>query len=373
MNFVVSSKSLLQQLVTASGVVGSNSTLPILGDFLFSIQDGELTIIGSDLESTLQVKLPVESNENGSIAIEAKKLIEILKTFPDQPLTFTVNNENNTISVVSESGKYKLAGHNASEFPKVPTFESNFQFKTEAGVLALAIHKTIFATGNDELRPVMSGVFLELGGEKVNFVATDAHKLVKYSRSDIKSEDASSIILPKKPLNVLKSIITNHESEVTISFNSTNIIFSFENITMTSRLIEGKYPNYEAVIPKENPNSLTIDRNAFLNTLRRVSIFSNKTTYQVRLNIKGSELQVSAEDLDFSNEAFERLPCSYIGTDMEIGFNSKFLMEMLSNMDCENVTLNLSAPNRAGILVPTESPDENEELMMLVMPIMLNS
>jgi DNA polymerase-3 subunit beta len=374
MNFVVQSKALLQQLQIVGGVIAGNSTLPILSDFLFEIKNGVLTITGSDLETTISASMNVNANENGSVAIGAKMLIDALKTFPDQPLTFSIQADQNAVSVTSETGRFKIAGHDPSEFPKIPEVEPTAQIEIDSSILSNAIHKTIFATGNDDLRPVMSGVLLEIGGDCTNFVATDAHKLVKYSRFDLKSDTVQSIIVPKKPLNVLKNILLSFDTPVKVQFNTMNIVFSFDNITVTSRLIDGKYPNYEAVIPKENPNQLTVDRTSFLNTLRRVSLFSSKTTYQIRLRIAGNELHISAEDLDFSNEAAEVLPCSYIGEDMEIGFNSKFFMEMLSNMDgCDTVTLKMSVPNRAGILVPAEKADENEDIMMLVMPILLNN
>lgn len=373
MNFIIQSKALLQQLQIVGGVVSGNSNLPILNDFLFDIKDGELTIYGSDMETTISSKIPVQSNENGRIAIQAKLLTDTLKTFADQPLTFTVQPDNYNVTVTSETGKYKVAGHDPAEFPNLPEFEGGAELNIDSSLLAQAISKTVFATSNDEMRPVMMGVFLELGPDGVNFVATDAHKLVKYSRTDITTPEVRSIILPKKPLNLLKTILLSFDAPVQIKFNEKNLLFIFENITVQSRLIEGKYPNYEAVIPKVNPNQLTVDRNQFINTLRRVSIFANKTTYQVRLKMSGSELQVSAEDLDFSNEANEKLVCNYHGADMEIGFNSKFLGEMLNNLESENVIIDLSESTRAGILRPAEVADEHEKLMMLVMPIMLNN
>jgi DNA polymerase-3 subunit beta len=238
-------------------------------------------------------------------------------------------------------------------------------------VLASAINKTLFATGNDELRPIMSGVFCELSSEGCTFVATDAHKLVKYKRSDANAQQTVSFILPKKPLTLLKNTLIN-DGEVTIEYNETNAFFKFNDIELICRLIDGKYPNYEAVIPKENPNILTIDRMEFYNSIRRVAIFASKSTHQIRLKIAGSELHISSEDLDFSNEAFERLTCQYTGEDIEIGFNSRFLLEMLSNLNAEQINLEMSAPNRAGIIVPQDGISEDEEVLMLVMPVMLN-
>ena len=243
----------------------------------------------------------------------------------------------------------------------------------EASILSSAINKTLFATGVDDLRPVMSGVFCQLSKESITFVATDAHKLVRYRRTDASADNTSSFIIPKKPLNLLKNSLISVTGNVKIDYNNTNALFTFDNTVLVCRLIDGKYPNYEAVIPKENPNKMTVDRVSFLNSIRRVSIFSNKTTHQIRIKITGSELSISAEDLDFSNEAIERLTCQYAGEDMEIGFNSKFLAEMLSNLTCENVNLEMSAPNRAGILLPTEKDNAAEDVLMLVMPVMLNS
>ncbi|MBL0330596.1 MAG: DNA polymerase III subunit beta [Bacteroidetes bacterium] len=373
MKFIVSSTSLLKQLQAISGVLNSNNALPILDNFLFEIEKGQLKISASDLETTMTTSISIESKDSGSIAVPAKLLLDTLKTFADQPLTFSIDDKKYGIEIISDYGKYKLTGHNGEEFPKLPALESGSSLDLDASVLAAAINKTIFATGNDELRPVMSGVFCQLATDSITFVATDAHKLVRYRRTDAKAKTAASFIIPKKPLNLLKNTLASVSGNVKIEYNNTNAFFSFENTNLICRLIDGKYPNYEAVIPKENPNKLTVDRVSFLSSIKRVSIFSNKTTHQVRLKIAGSELSISAEDLDFANEASERLTCQYGGEDMEIGFNSKFLAEMLSNMGCENVNLEMSAPNRAGILLPTEKDNAGEDVLMLVMPVMLNS
>ncbi|GAL73006.1 DNA polymerase III beta subunit [Jejuia pallidilutea] len=240
-------------------------------------------------------------------------------------------------------------------------------------ILANAISKTIFAAGNDDLRPVMSGVFFQFSTEGLTFVATDAHKLVKYTREDVNASQVAEFIMPKKPLNLLKGILAGSEDEVAIEYNDSNAKFTFDNSVLICRLIDGKYPNYEAVIPKENPNKLSIDRTQFLNSVRRVSIFSNKTTHQIRLKIAGAELNISAEDVDYSNKAEERLTCDYQGDDMQIGFNSRFLTEMLNNLSSDDVQLEMSMPNRAGILTPVDGLDEGEHITMLVMPVMLNS
>ena len=373
MKFIVSSEILLKKLQLIGGVLNASNTLPILDDFLFEIKKGELSITASDLETTMVTKITIEAKEDGVIAIPAKLLLDTLKTFPDQPLTFTIDKENFGIEISSDYGKYKLIGHNGEEFPKTPKLEKPSSIEVDAAVLSNAVNKTLFATGNDELRPVMSGVFFEIGSDDITFVATDAHKLVKYRRSDLKGDKGASFILPKKPLTLLKGILGSVGEKVVVEYNETNAMFVFGSTKMTARLIDGKYPNYMAVIPTENPNSLTVGRNALLNSIKRVSIFSNKTTHQVRLKMTGSELHISAEDLDFANEANERLTCQYEGEDMEIGFNSRFLIEMLGNLESDDVNIAMSASNRAGILTPCEKSDDNEEVLMLVMPVMLNN
>ncbi len=372
MKFIVSSTYLLKQLQILGGVINNNNTLPILDNFLFQLNHDELTVSASDLETTMSAKLKVESDSEGSIAVPAKLLLETLKTFPEQPLTFVIES-NNTIELSSNYGKYALAYANGEEFPNAVELKEPSSTIIQGDVLATAISKTIFASGNDDLRPVMSGVFFQFSTEGLTFVATDAHKLVKYSREDVSASQASEFIMPKKPLNLLKGILAGSEADVLIEYNESNAKFTFDDTTLICRLIDGKYPNYEAVIPKENPNKLIIDRSQFLSSVRRVSIFSNKTTHQVRLKIAGAELNISAEDIDYSNKAEERLTCSYQGDDMQIGFNSRFLTEMLNNLNANEVQLEMSLPNRAGILTPVDGLDEGEKITMLVMPVMLNN
>lgn len=374
MKFIISSGVLLKQLQNISGVLTTNNSLPILEDFLFDISKGELTVYASDLDNTVSVRLKVEAKKDGKIAIPAKMLLDTLKSFPDQPLTFDISDSNFGIEIASGYGKYKLSGHDPEEFPRIPEIEDGTTFSIDSSVLFSGINKTLFATGNDDLRPVMSGVLLQIGGENMTLVATDSHRLVRYRRNDVKSDSEASFILPKKPLNLLKNLLGYANSEVLIRFNEKNAEFSFENVRLICRLIEGRYPNYEAVIPKENPFRLTMQREDLMNSIRRVAIFSSKSTSQVKLNIQGSELQLSAEDLDYSNSAAERLTCQYEGEDMEIAFNSKFISEMLGNLDTDRVNLNMSAPNRAGILLPeSDAPDADEDLLMLVMPVMTNN
>ncbi len=372
MKFIVSSTYLLKQLQVLGGVINSSNTLPILDNFLFELNNSKLTVSASDLETTMSSTITVESDSEGSVAIPAKLLLDTLKTFPEQPLTFIVE-ENNTVEISSNHGKYALAYANGEEFPKAVALENPSATTLSGDVLATAISKTIFAAGNDDLRPVMSGVFFQFSTDSLTFVATDAHKLVKYTRSDVSANETAEFIMPKKPLNLLKGILAGSDEDVLIEYNDSNAKFTFNDSVLICRLIDGKYPNYEAVIPKENPNKLTIDRTQFLNSVKRVSIFSNKTTHQIRLKIAGAELNISAEDIDYSNKAEERLTCDYQGDDMQIGFNSRFLSEMLGNLNANEVQLEMSLPNRAGILTPIDGLDEGENITMLVMPVMLNN
>jgi DNA polymerase-3 subunit beta len=374
MNFVVSSSNLLRHLQRISGVLTTSNTLPILDNFLFDINDQSMTISASDLETTMKTSFEIESKESGTICIPAKLLLDVLKNLSDQPLTFTINEESFGIEVSYTNGKSKMVGYDGSDFPKVKEIEGTENTIVAGNVLAEAINKTLFATGTDDLRPVMSGVFCQFTSDDMTFVATDAHKLVRYTRTDSKASGNASFILPKKALNMLKNnLSSDDEKEVKIEYNDSNAVFTFQDTELTCRLIDGKYPNYEAVIPQENPNVLTVDRESILRSIKRVSIFANKTTHQVQLKISGSELAISAEDIDFANESKERLTCNYNGDDMEIGFNSRFIIEMLNNVTTEEVKIMMSQPNRAGLILPAVQENENEDILMLVMPVMVNN
>lgn len=372
MRFIVSTSTLLKHLQAVSGALSNSAVLPILENFLFEIKDASLTISATDLQTSMTTSLPVESKEGGKIAVPSKILLDTLKTLPEQPIAFSVDDNTFAIEISAGDGKYRLSGENGEDFPKIPVVDNASSVNLPASVLAEAINKTIFSVSNDELRPAMTGVFCQLSPQNVTFVATDAHKLVRYRRNDAKAESATSFILPRKALNLLKSSIPADDINVSIEYNSTSAFFKFANINLICRLIDERYPDYEAVIPQNNPNKLTIERGLFLNCLKRVVIFANKTTHQVRLKISGSELNISSEDIDFANEAHERISCQFDGEDMEIGFNAKFLIEMLNNLSGEEVTIEMSTPNRAGILFPTIK-DENEDILMLVMPVMLNN
>ena len=372
MKFIVSSSALLKQLSSINGVVTNNPVVPILENFLFEISNSTLTITASDLETSMITELPVEAKESGRIAAPARILLETLKNLPDQPVTFTIDEETYTIEISSSNGRYKLSGENATDFPRVPVVQGANAIEIPSNVLSRAINKTIFAVSNDELRPAMTGIFVQLRNNNVTFVATDGHRLLRYRRTDVGTAQEASLIIPRKAFMLLKSTLPSEATTVRMEFNQSNAFFSFDNIRMICRLIDERYPDYENVIPVQNPNKLVIDRQDLLSSVKRIAIYSNKTTHQIRLKLSGSELQVSAEDLDFSNEANERLTCQYEGEDMEIGFNAKFLMEMLNNIDSDEITFELSTPNRAGLLMPIESED-SENVLMLVMPVMLNN
>jgi len=373
MQFIVSSSKLLKQLQVLFGVVNSNNTLPILDNFLFSLSENQLDITVSDIETIMSSSIEVQSDYSGTIALNARLLLDAVKTFPEQPLTFIVNEDSSTIEISSDHGKYDMAFYNGDDFPEAVSLESPTKTIISSEILATAITHTVFAAGNDDLRPVMSGVFFQFSSESLTFVATDAHKLVKYTRTDLNTEESAEFIMPKKPLTILKGILGNAESDVNVEYNESNAKFSFDKISLTCRLIDGKYPNYDAVIPKENPNKLIVNRMSFLSSVRRASIFSSKSTHQIRLKMAGTELNISAEDVDFSNRADERLTCNYEGDDMQIGFNSRFLLEMLNNLESEDILIEMSVPNRAGILTPIDGKAEGEDILMLVMPVMLNS
>jgi DNA polymerase-3 subunit beta len=376
MKFVVSSMELLGHLQAISRVISSKNTLPILDNFLFSMEDGVLEITASDLESTLITKLQLENTDgSGIIAVPARILTDTLKEFPDIPLTFEINTENLMVVIQSENGKFSIMGQNGAEFPHMPVIKADQkqQVEIEREILLSGISKSLFATADDELRPVMNGIFLELSPDDITFVASDAHKLVRYKRTDASAPAASSFILPKKPASLLKNILPKEENSVMLEFDDRNASFTLTNYKLVCRLVEGNYPSYNSVIPIDNPYKMSIDRLAFYNTLRRVSVFSNQASNLVKLSLTGNQLNISAQDIDFSISANERLSCQYEGEDMEIGFKSTFLIEILANLSSTDVVLEMSDPTRAGILVPGEAENENEDTLMLLMPMMINA
>jgi DNA polymerase-3 subunit beta len=371
MKFIVSSSSLLKHLQQISGVINANTVLPILEDFLFEIEGKKLNIIATDLETVMRVEMEVESKLDGKVCIPAKILLDSLKNIADQPLTFSID-KNFAIEITSDNGKYKVMGENPDNFPKEPAADDTTAFTMTSSGLVTAINKTLFAVSNDDLRPAMTGVYFELTNEAVQFVATDAHRLVRYKRTDAKATKTDAFIVPKKPLNLLKNALPDNEDELSISYNTNHLFVSHGEVQMICRLIDARFPDYRVVIPTDNPYKLHLNKVDFQNALRRVSVFSNKSTNQVALTIAANELQLAAQDIDFSFEGNERMTCQYDGGDLQIAFNAKFLIEMLSAADTAEVNIELSTSTKAGILKPTEQA-ENEELLMLIMPLMLNN
>lgn len=376
MKFVVSSTDLLSHLSAISKVISSKSTMPILDNFLFQLSETELKITASDLESTLITSMELDNMEgDGTIAVPAKLLIDTLKEFPEQPLTFQVDEENYGIEIFSENGKFSIVGQSGEDFPELPEVneESATSVNVSHEVLQKGIEKTLFATADDELRPVMNGIFVELSPENMGFVASDAHKLVRYRRTDATSEFESSFILPKKPASLLRGLLPKEEFDVKLDFDDKNAIFTLSNYKLICRLVEGNYPSYNSVIPSDNPNKMVIDRLEFYNTVKRVSVFSNQASNLVKLSINDNQLVVSAQDIDFSISAVERLKCEYDGDEIEIGFKSTFLLEILSNIPATDVRVEMSDPSRAGLLLPAETEEEEEDVLMLLMPMMINA
>lgn len=372
MKFSISSSELLKQLQIASGAIGSNPVLPILEDFLFKIENKKLTIAATDLETSISTTIEVMADDDFSVAVPAKILIDTLKALPQQPITFTVNNANWGIEITSSYGKYKLTGENGEDFPNIPEADSVETVKINSQYLLDAINNTVFATSSDELRPAMTGVYFQVDMNKLTCVATDAHKLVRYVTHHLAGEVSTSFIVPKKALNLLKNALPANDG-VSISFNKANAFFSFGGMSLVCRLIDARYPDYNGVIPIDNPNHMNVNRTDFQNSLKRIAIYANKTTNQVLLDITDKSLTVSAQDLDFSNEATEQMACNYEGAPMKIAFNARFLAEMLGILDSEEVRMEFSSPSRAGILTPVEESNNNREILMLVMPVMLNN
>ncbi|WP_448519501.1 DNA polymerase III subunit beta [Rhodoflexus sp.] len=372
MDFTISSNALLKQISALSGVIVSNPVVPILENFLFEIKDGILTITASDLQTSMMAEMSVESEMNGSIAVPAKMLADTLRNLPEQPVTFTINPDTYIIELNSDNGHYKLAGENAADFPRIPEPKNAQTVELRAEVFSSAIAYTLFAASTDEMKPNMNGVFVNLRNTDATFVSTDSHRLVRYRRFDVSSPNEVAVIIPRRALGLLKNTLPADNTPLQLAFNKANAFISFANIRMVCRLIDERFPDYEYVIPTDNNKVLEIDRAELLGSLKRIAIYANKSTNQIRLKINADSLEVHAEDIDFSNEGEEKLACVYEGEEMEIGFNAKFLIEGLSNLNSKKVIFKMSEPNRAGLLTP-EATDENEDILMLIMPVMLNS
>jgi len=319
----------------------------------------------------MTTQIQIEATESGAIAIPAKLLLDTLRSLPEQPITFNIDTETFGTQILTDNGRYKLAGENPIDFPKIPAVNKNLSVEISSDALTNAINNTVFATSTDDLRPAMTGVYLQLSEDQATFVATDGHRLIRYRRTDIHTSANTSMIIPRKALQLLKASMPDNVV-VRAEFSQSNASFSFGPTQLICRLIDERFPDYENAIPTQNPNVLTIGRTDLLTTLKRIMIYANRTTHQIRLGLKGNSLTISAEDLDYSNEANEKLLCDFEGDDMEIGFNAKLLAEMLSNISAKMVSIQMSAPNRAGIMVPADK-DENEDILMLVMPVMLNT
>jgi DNA polymerase-3 subunit beta len=370
MKFIVSSSALSKQLSAISGVIVNNPVVPILENFLLEIDGKELTVTASDLQTSMSTALPVEAQERASVAIPARILLETLRNLPEQPVTFSIDESSYNVEISSDNGRYRLAGENAMDFPQLTRVHEGVSVDMPAKVLKKAINQTIIATSNDELRPAMNGVYMDCREGNITFVATDGHRLVRYIRSDVGVATQRPFIMPRKTLTLLNALLPNDDQTVSIAFDDSHVYFKMATISMVSRLIDEHYPDYENVIPVNNPNRLTINRLSFLSSLKRIAIYANKTTHQIKLELAGSELQIFAEDLDFSNEANERLTCEYEGDDLEIGFNAKFLIELLGNLSVEEIEMHFSEPSKAGLIFPKEKEKE-EELLLLIMPVIL--
>jgi DNA polymerase-3 subunit beta len=376
MKFIASSTDLLSHLQAVSRVISTKNILPILENFLFQLKGTELTITASDLESTMITRMNLENADGeGDIAIPARILNDTLKEFPEQPLTFQIDLDNFGVDIISENGKYSIVGKPAMDYPRLPEIKEDrvSELVLPAEMVLRGVNRTIFATADDELRPVMNGIFCELKQDSITFVSSDAHKLVRYRRFDAKAEADASFILPKKPANLLKNVLTKEDKDVVIRFDDKNAVFTLSNYTLICRLVEGNYPGYEAVIPTNNENKLTVDRLAFYNVLKRVSVFSNQASNLIKLKLLANQMVISAQDIDYSISAVEKLNCEYGGDEMEIGFKSVFLIEILSNITSDDVVMELSDPTRAGLLIPKDKENEDEDLLMLLMPMMINA
>lgn len=373
MKFIVSSTKLSSHLQAISRVITNKSTLPILDSFLFKLEGKILTITASDLETTLITSLELDSAEGaGLFAIQAKILLDTLKEFPEQPLSFDVNDDNLAMLIKSDTGTYNFIGQNGDEYPRVHEMSAEANsLSIPVETLATGIAKSIFATADDELRPVMNGIYFDITTEGITMVATDAHKLVRYKNEAVKGSANAAFILAKKPATLLKNILPKESGEVLIQFDEKNAFFTLSNYKMVCRQVEGRFPNYNGVIPQNNPHKLIIDRLAFMNALKRVSLFSNQASNLIKLQLTSNEMHVSAQDIDFSISAEEKISCQYSGEPMGIGFKSTFLVDILGNISSGDVVMELADPSRAGLILPFEN-EADENLLMLLMPMLLN-
>ncbi len=366
MQFILSRTDLLNNLQAVKSVIQSKNTNPILDNFLFDIHDGKLTVWGSTGETTMQAKMDMESNDDALFAVPAEKLVDTLKNLPEQPLTFHL--EDNQLRITAQNGKYSLPVYPGEDFPKPAPLEEAFERQIAGSQLSEAIAKSIFACGNDEMRPMLNGILFHFKPEGLNFVATDSHKLVKYTVKNLHGE-GQEYIFPQKPAQIIKNLAASDDEPVQMRFTDRAAEFSFGNYILNTTLIMGKFPNYELVIPKDNPYVLIINRELFLQALKRTSIYAAKSTHLVRLDFEGSKLTIVAKNEEMASEAVETMTVNYNGEDISIGFNARSLIEMLSHLDSEDVQMTMSAPKRAVLISPMDGVGENEEIIMLLMPI----
>ena len=373
MNFTVSSTALLNRLQIIGKTINPKSPLPILENFLLKLEGDTLTITASDLETTLTTSIPVvDASGEITVAISAKFLMDTLREFAEQPLKFEINPENLAIVIKTEYGNYNFIGQKGDEFPAMPELEDEFNTTTvSAESLMSGINKTSFATADDDLRPAMTGIFFDIKPDNLTYVATDAHKLVRLISKTANETEEASFVLPKKPANILRNVIVKENNDVEISFDKKNIIFKLSEYLMICRQIEARFPNYNGVIPQNNPFKLIVDRILMLNALRRVSVFSNQGTGLVKLSIKTNEILLSAQDIDFSISAEEKIACQYEGENINIGFKAPFLIDILNNISSSDIIIELADPSRAGVILPLEN-EPNEELLTLIMPMLIN-
>lgn len=378
MKFVVSSTELLSRLQSISRVISSKNVLPILDSFLFEVIENGLIIIASDLETTMRTRIALDNVEGqGKVAVEAKRLTDILKEFPEQPLIFEFTESGQggfTVDIISDNGKFSIMGQAADEYPDMPHLaeENVLTIGLPVDALLKGIGKTIFATADDELRPVMTGILMQFSDQGSTFVASDAHKLVRYKRKDVVVNGQSSFILPKKPASLLKNILAKEEGEIRLQFDEKNAYFTLNEYELICRLVEGTYPNYETVIPNDNPNKLIVNRLDFSTIVKRVATVANQASNLIKLELNENQVIVSAQDIDFSMSGQEKLNAQYTGEPMGIGFKSSFLIEILNAINSENVVLEMSDPSRAGLILPLEPESEQEDELMLLMPMMIN-
>lgn len=373
MKFIVSSQLLSKNLQNISGIIVTNRSVPIVENILFTVEGMNLLLTATDLETTMISKVTLSQAEGGGSVAVPKLVAETLKTLPDVPVVFTVGDDNN-IEIVADNARYNLAGFDSGQFPRTPEVGEAKSLNIPIAHLCNAIAKTSFVTASNDIRPVMGGILCQFKPEKLIFVATDGHRLVKYEDNSTPAGMEESIILPKKPLLQLKSILQGMDENIRINFNSSQISFTIHSLTVISKLVEGRYPNYSSVIPENNANILKVERALLLQKLKNIFLYSNQSTHQVRLSITASELTLSAEDRELSSKAIVTMPCEYQGEDMNIGFSSKFLQEFLQNLDTDQVVFKLSHATGPGLLFPVydDSDEITEDVLMLVMPVMLN-